>query len=146
MVPATGAGSAVGMGIYVMGITQVSLTETTGGPRSDLVIGVVLMFLGSVCLGLSLPFASQDTVWVVDPGQRFPLLIGMIVFSLLVRGVRVISDPQVPQIRQLIRLGLLTLIPFSAAFALVGAGPTAGIAVFSLMIPSLWLSRRVQIT
>ncbi len=79
-------------------------------------------------------------------GQRFPLLIGMIVFSLLVRGVRVISDPQVPQIRQLIRLGLLTLIPFSAAFALVGAGPTAGIAVFSLMIPSLWLSRRVQIT
>ncbi len=63
--------AAVGMGIYVMGITQVSLTETTGGPRSDLVIGVVLMFLGSVCLGLSLPFASQDTVWVVDPVSDF---------------------------------------------------------------------------
>ncbi len=138
--------AAVGMGIYVMGITQVSLTETTGGPPSDLVIGVGLILLGSVCLALSLLFAPQDKAWVVDPGQRFPLLIGMIVISLLVRGVRVISDPQVPAIRQLIRLGLLTLIPFSAAFALVGAGPTAGIAVFALVIPSLWMSRRVQIT
>ena len=137
---------AVGMGVYVMGITQVSLTETTGGPRSDLIIGVGLMLLGSVCLALSIQFAPQDKVWVLDPGQRFPLLIGMIVVSLLVRGVRVISDPQIPQIQQLIRLGLLTLIPFSAAFALVGAGPAAGMAVFAGVIPALWMSRRVQIT
>lgn len=138
--------AAVGMGIYVMGITQVSLTETTGGPRSDLVIGLGLLLLGSVCLALSLEFAPQDKVWVVDPGQRFPLLIGMIVISLVVRGVRLIGDPQIPQIRQWIRLGLLTLIPLSASFALVGAGPASGIAVFALVVPSLWMSRRVQIT
>ncbi len=137
---------ALGMGIYVMGITQISLTETTGGPRSDLVIGVGLMLLGSVCLALPIQFASRDTLWAVDPGQRFPLLIGMIVISVLVRGVRVIGKPEVPAIRQLIRIGLLTLIPFSAAFALIGAGILAGLLVFALVIPSLAMSRRIQVT
>lgn len=139
-------GAAVGMGIYIMGITAISRSETLGGHFAEIAGGVAIIFLGAVCLALAPKFAPAGTTWVVALNDRFPLLIGLIVFSVLFRGIRVAIRPEPVAIQNLIRDGVMTLIPLSAAFAMLTAGPWVGLAVFALTVPAFISARRFRVT
>jgi 4-hydroxybenzoate polyprenyltransferase len=139
-------GAAVGMGVYIMGLTAISRSETLGGHFAEIVGGVAIIFLGAVCLALAPKFAPAGTTWVVALNDRFPLLIGLIVFSVLFRGVRVAIRPEPVAIQNLIRVGVMTLIPLSAAFAMLTSGPRVGLAIFGLIIPAIICARRFRVT
>jgi 4-hydroxybenzoate polyprenyltransferase len=137
---------AIGMGVYIMGITLISTTETTGGQKSPIAFGTAIALLGSICMAMAPSFAPEGTAWKISLEGRFPLLIGLIAFSVLFRGIRAAIRPEIKAIQNLVRIGVMTLIPFSAAFAAIAAGPGWGLAVFALIIPAIATAARIRVT
>jgi 4-hydroxybenzoate polyprenyltransferase len=138
--------AACGIGIYIMGITIISRSETVGGNSIELAVGVMVMVMGAVCLALVPRFTPDGWEWQVSPGDRFPLLIGLIGFTVFIRGIRVVLRPEVPAIQNLVRVGILTLIPLSAALAMLAGGPAWGLITLSLAVPAIVSALRVRVT
>lgn len=137
---------AAGFGIYITGITTMARDEASGGASATLSVGLILTVLGSVALAFAPRVAEQPHRWYVSPSTVFPIMIGMIAFPVVVRGARAVIDPTPVKIQSTIRVGVLTIIPLAASFALLGAGPTWGVCVLALMIPAFILAKRFRVT
>ncbi len=140
-------GIAIGFGVYVMGLTTMARHEAVGGPSHNLPTGLMVTFFGCLMLALAPQLARGMAVdWKASPTDLFPLMIGMIAFPVIVRGFRAVRDPSPAKIQMAIRVGILSIIPFSAAYAFLGAGPVWGMAIFSLVVPSILLAARFRVT
>ncbi|MCD0460574.1 UbiA family prenyltransferase [Roseiconus lacunae] len=139
---------ALGFGVYVMGITTLARDEATGGDPTNRRTGFVLMLIGIVMLAFApgLATAEQQLHLAVRPTGQFVFLIVMIGVPVIVRAARLQLNPTPKAIGLTIRAALLTIIPFAAAFAFLGAGPNAGLAVFALVAPAILLSKKLQVT
>jgi 4-hydroxybenzoate polyprenyltransferase len=137
---------AAGFGIYIMGITSMARHEATGGTSPTLYAGLVFTAAGSAALAFAPRIADNPALWHVSPSNVFPFMIGVIAFPVVLRGARAIIDPTPVKIQSTIRVGVMTIIPLAASFALLGAGPTWGICVLSLMIPAVILATRFRVT
>jgi 4-hydroxybenzoate polyprenyltransferase len=139
-------GAAAGMGVYVMGVTLFARQEANVSSRAPLVGGLIVMTLGLIVIAMVPRLAAVD-VRLAMPGEgRFGLLIALLGATVLVRGVMVLGDPQPRRVQLTVRAALLTLIPLSAALALLGAGPPYGLAVLALMLPALVVGARFRMT
>jgi len=137
---------ALGFGIYIAGITMIARDEAVGGTSPSLNTGLMLLIIGSFVLAFAPQTAGPNVGWRVSPGGPFPFLIGLIVFPVIMRGVRIFRDPSPAKIQNMIRAGVLTMIPLAACFALLGAGRAWGLAVFSLVVPAILLAARMRVT
>ncbi len=137
---------ALGFGIYIMGITTIARNEAIGGPSPNLSRGLLFTMIGAAVLALAPRTAVGKFDWQISPSGEFPLLIGMIAFPVILRGLRLVNDPTPEKIQTLVRIGILTMIPLAAAFAFLGAGPVWGLVLFSLVIPSIVLARQFRVT
>ncbi|QDV88573.1 prenyltransferase [Stieleria magnilauensis] len=139
---------AMGFGVYVMGITTVARDEAIGGHRINLRTGFVVMMVGGVTLALAPSFSLAETRvgWAIASTSQFAMLIGLIFLPIALRGLRAQLHPEPAVIGNLIRISILTIIPLSAAFAFLGAGPAWGVAVFALVVPALLLATRLRVT
>jgi len=137
---------ALGFGTYVMGVTTMGRREAVGGASPNLPIGLVVIILGAVVLALGPQFAPGPRAWQVSATDVFPMMIAIIVFPVVVRGYRAVREPTPARIQMTIRVGVLTIIPLAAAFAVLGAGPIWGLLVFAFVIPSLLLAARLRVT
>jgi 4-hydroxybenzoate polyprenyltransferase len=139
-------GIAVGFGIFIMGITTMARREATGGPSSNLQIGLMITALGAGVLAFAPQLNANQAGWKIQTDSLFPLMIGMIALPVVMRGFRAVQDPTPIKIQTAIRVGIFTIIPLAASYAFLGAGPAWGLAVFGLTIPSLYLSLRFRVT
>lgn len=139
-------GVALGFGTYVMGLTTIARREARGGPSTNLPTGLVVTVLGAAMIALAPQLARGAVAWHASPTGTFPWMIGMIAFPVVVRGIRAVRDPTPDKIQMTIRVGILTIIPLAAAYAFLGAGPRFGLAIFALVVPSLWLSAHFRVT
>ena len=139
-------GTAFGFGVYIMGVTTMARHEATGGETNSLKIGIMIMALGAMCLAFAPRLAEGPMGWHLPTARVFPLLIGMIVFPVIMRAIRTVKDPIPGNIQMAIRVGVLTLIPLAASFALLGAGPVWGLAIVALFLPSIFLALRFRVT
>lgn len=139
---------ASGFGVYIMGITTIARDEAIGSQRSNLQTGLLVTVFGAVMLAISpgLASAAQQAEWKVAPGGEFFLLIGLIVFPVVMREIRILKDPDPKMIGNTIRAGILTIIPLAAAFAALGAGPGWGLAIFLLVLPAIGFAMRLRVT
>ncbi|QEG43408.1 UbiA family prenyltransferase [Roseimaritima ulvae] len=138
---------AAGMGVYIMGVTNMARHEADQQGRSPtLPIGLVVAMAGAVLLALAPSMAPAGVAWRVSPDRGFPMLVGLIAVAVFVRGIRAILDPQPVNLQMLIRVAVLTVIPFSAAIALLAAGPVWAIGIFALVVPAIVLSARFRVT
>ncbi len=142
---------ALGFGMYVMGITTMARDEATGGPSANLPRGLLVTMIGAAMLAFAPQTASPqiaqgNIAWHMSTGGPFPMMIALIALPVILRGLRVISDPTPAKIQTTIKVGVLTIIPLAAAFAFLGAGPVWGLAVFSLAVPSIVLGSRLRVT
>lgn len=137
---------AFGFGVYIAGITTMARREATGGPSATLSLGLVLMIIGAGILAFAPQTAANSVGWHVSPSGAFPIMIGLIAMPVVLRGLRARNDPTPAKIQTTIRVGILTVIPLAASFAVLGAGPVWGLAVFSLAIPSIALAMRFRVT
>lgn len=147
LIPKYVLGIAVGMGVYVMGLTQFGRREASGGPSLNLPTGMLVTLFGAVLLAVAPQLQRAPIAWhVADLRITFPMLIGLIAFPVIVRAFRAVQDPTPAKIQVTMKIGILTIIPLSAAFAFLGAGQIWGLAVFALVVPSLLLARKFHVT
>lgn len=140
---------SVAFGIYIAGITTVSRMET--GDREatgswDLNVGMLVATFGAVALAIAPRLAPQGTLWMFVPDLRYALLIGLITFPVVIRAFRASPDPRPELIQNLIRIGVLNIIPYSAALTLLIAGPGWAFAIFCLAILAMLTSIRMRVT
>ena len=140
-------GIAVGMGVYVMGLTQFGRREATGGPSWNLKVGTVVTLLGSVLLAVAPQLQRAPIGWhLADLTVTFPMLIGLITFPVVIRAFRAVGDPTSAKIKVTMQIGILTIIPLAAAFAFLGAGQIWGLAIFALVVPALLFAKTFRVT
>jgi len=137
---------ALGFGVYVMGITAMARQEASGGPSPNLSTGLAVIIIGAGILAFAPQLAGNPRGWHVSPTEVFPVMIGMIAFPVVLRAGRAVGDPTPLKIQTTIRVGILTIIPLAASFALLGAGPAWGLAVFMLAIPAIVLAIKLRVT
>ena len=101
---------------------------------------------GAGILALAPSMAPAGVAWRVSPDRGFPMLVGLIALAVFLRGIRAILDPQPNNLQMLIRVAVLTVIPFSAAIALLAAGPVWALGIFVLVVPAIVLSARFRVT
>ena len=137
---------AVGFGIYITGITTVARLETEGDNRRDLNLGMLVSIFGAGGIALAPTVAPAGTPWVFAPDLRFVALIGLITFPVVMRAYRASSDPHPEAIQNLIRIGVLNVIPYSAALTLLVAGTTWALVVFALSLLAIMMSAKLRVT
>ncbi|QDS91304.1 prenyltransferase [Roseimaritima multifibrata] len=138
---------AAGMGLYITGVTCMARHEAKAQQKSAVLpIGLIIAMLGALVLAFAPRLAAPGEIWHLSPSRSFPMLIGLIALAVFVRGIRAISDPSPAKIQILIKISILTLIPFCAAIALLGAGPAWGGGLFALVVPAILLSARFRVT
>jgi 4-hydroxybenzoate polyprenyltransferase len=137
---------ALGFGVYIMGITTMARDEASEPNKANLQRGLMFTLIGAAMLALAPQTALRPFQWNMDPNVRFPILISLIVFPVILRGLRAAGDPTPEKIQVTIKIGVLTIIPLAAAYAFLGAGPRWGLAIFALVIPSIVLASRFRVT
>ncbi len=137
---------AVGFGVYITGITTISRLETKSGQTWDLNVGLLVALIGAGILAFAPRVAPPGTVWQFVPDLGFSVLIGLVTLPVLIRGLRASSDPRPELIQNLVRIGVLNLIPYSAALVLLVAGSGWALATFCLAILAIVSSAKLRVT
>ena len=151
MFPKYVLGIAIAFGVYVMGITTMARREAIGGSSHHLPTGFCVIVVGCLLLAVAPQLALRPrhpdvAFWKASPTQLFPLMIGLVAFPVIVRAFRAVRDPSPAKIQMAIRVGILSIIPFAAAYAFLGAGPEWAVAIFALAVPSILLASRLRVT
>jgi len=138
---------ALGMGVYITGITWFARQEASGGTRLGLSAGWILMLVGSALLAFSPWLGSVNAaVWKIDVRWVYPFAVAIMLAPTLVNGRRALAAPSPAAVQGTVRSALLAIIPIAAAIAMIGVGASAALPIFALLIPSQWLSRRFAMT
>jgi len=137
---------AMGIGLYIVGVTTFSRGEAGQSRRWMLITGMVAMLLGVVFLGLSARYQTLQFQSQTYGRQLYWLLLTLLMLSVMRRCGVAVFDPAPQKVQAAVKLAILSLIWLDAATALVVAGPVYGVAIAALMIPALILGRWVYST
>jgi ammonia channel protein AmtB len=133
---------AVGLGVYIIGVTWFARTEAKESNRRQLSVALVTLNAG---LGI--------LVWLICtwPNEARPelvlMLLALIAGSMNVRAIAAIKDASPARVQGMIKLFLLNYVTISAAMVFwhTNNGPYA-LATACLVIPALLLSRVIPMT
>ncbi|MEX0728588.1 MAG: UbiA family prenyltransferase [Planctomycetaceae bacterium] len=132
---------AIGLGIYIAGVTWFARTEAVQSSRASLSGGIGVVNLGLAWLaGLMLNSPGESRLSAL-------IVLGMVALTINVRLFRALSDPSPKLVQQGVRLMLLSLITLDAALILFKTGDV-GYAGFTLalLLPATQLSRFIPMT
>lgn len=133
---------ALGLGIYIAGVTWFARTEAQISSRGALLGSLGVMDVGLVILGWHI-------VTQPKPGQPpFALmLLCLIGISINSRGLRAVSDPVPQRVQGLVKLYLLNYVTLSATMVYWHTGNGAlTLLTAGLVIPAMLLSRLIAMT
>lgn len=133
---------AAGIGIYIVGVTWFSRSETDRSQRNILLAALVVMLCGVAIFGASLRFVPI----LRGSPQLYWLLLAALMFGVLRRGMVAAFDPVPQKVQSAVKLSILSLIWLDATMAVAISGPAAGVAIAALLIPALLLGRWVYST
>lgn len=133
--------AAIGLGVYIAGLTWFARREAVGGNKRDLVGGSVTMI--AALIGLT-AFAVNRTT---GSAAQIGLLLGFITMNLSARMVLAIQDPVPPKIIAGIRTSLLSLVFINASLVLALTGSTVGaVATAALIVPATIVRKWIPLT
>lgn len=136
---------ALGIGIYILGVTVYARQEESTSHATGLTFGLLLELAGLVLIAY-LPRWSTIDSWTLDPTRGYPLLIGLIGLTVANRGYKGIVHPIPRKVQLAVKHAILTLIFVDAAVVLMWAGPWYGCAVVALLLPALSSAIRFRST
>jgi 4-hydroxybenzoate polyprenyltransferase len=147
--------AAAGYGLFVIGLTWVSRSETeTGGAlgvASGLVVqNIALLLLATVCLAASrFPQLSADTEAIRWAGLAPFVGLGVLaIIALWINRVagRAVADPRPAMIQAAVKSSVLSLVWLNVALVLAVRGPELAFAIACLWIPAYLLARWLYAT
>ena len=137
---------AAGIGLYVMGITWFARDEAIESHRMHLAGGLVLMVIGFLMLMFvpRLPGFSSRVGFTSD--WVWPLLLCLLSGSVWSNAIRALIKPNARAVQGTVKQGLLNIIVFDAALALLLGGPQPAIGLILLLVPASLLGRLISLT
>jgi 4-hydroxybenzoate polyprenyltransferase len=148
---------AVGMGVYVAGVTWFAKKEAEVSSRSGLVLGQSVMNLGLVVLAAWMAPPMQPVWqslgwWFTLPSTeawRPLMMLGVVAVVVNRRALAAMFDPRAPVVQSAVRIMLLSIITLDATliYAALGTPGTAvAIGVVGLLLPSFVLGKWMSMT
>lgn len=133
---------AIGLGIYVCGLTWFARQEAKTSARG-------LLIAASFVINAGLATLFSFVLYAPENGQEETALFVLAVISITIirRLLRAISQPEPTRVQTAIKTMLLSLIMLDATLVLFATGtPILAIAVALLMVPAFLLARLIPMT
>lgn len=141
---------AVGLGVYVTGVTWFARTEARVSSRLHLAGATAVMIVGLAVIASYPTLIEADVMSVFEPMYFRPLswfgMWGVLVVVIIGRCGRAIASPT-PQFVQLAVKGCiqsLVIVDAAAVYAL--RGPWCAIGILLLLVPTMYLGRWIYST
>jgi 4-hydroxybenzoate polyprenyltransferase len=132
---------ALGVGVYIAGVTWFARHEARTSARWSLSAGTVVMMAGMALLAFSPEWnAARSAAWI-SGREKWLFLWMLLALVMLRRCVLAIVKPDPRRTQIAVQNALRSLIVLDAAVVLWWAGPFWGCAVAVLLIPMVWLER-----
>ncbi len=140
---------AIGMGLYVAGITWFARDEHHSSSRSSLLGGgsVMLLAIGLMATYPWLNIATQESVAYAGAGM-FAGLLAMMVLPVFRNVARALVSTHATAVKKAVITSLLTIIMIDATicYLVSPTTPAYALCVASLLLPAFLMSRRVMAT
>jgi 4-hydroxybenzoate polyprenyltransferase len=136
---------AAGIGVYVVGVTIFARTEARTSSRTHLIGGLAVLLLGMALLGAT-PALSQHDPPLVVSRYGWYLLWGLLALVTARRCGLAIAEPSPPRVQAAVRHCVQSIIVLDAAVCVGYAGPIWGLAVLSLIFPTVLLAQWLKAT
>jgi hypothetical protein len=136
---------ALGMGLYITGVTWFARNESGASERRQLTAAVMMINVGLATLVTFAGMAASDLKQ--NASTSVLLLMALIIVSINRRLIAAIRDPRPERVQSGVGLLLLSLVMIDATLALAASGnTTAALLIASLLIPALVLKRWIPMT
>ncbi len=133
---------AAGVGLYVVGVTIFARTEARLSSRPRLLLGMIVMLGGMVLLALTPLWTNYSPSLFVGRNGWY-LLWAVLALITMRRCAIAALTPTPPRVQAAVRHCVQSIIVIDAAVCVGYAGPFWGLAVLSLIFPTvilaLWL-------
>ena len=135
---------AVGMWIYIAGVTWFARTEAGVSERTPLALATATMALGIGVLAatpvwLKLSESVDLRLYVTTAGAV--VLMAAIGALILWRVIWAIVEPVPARVQAAVKNCILSLVVLDAAMCAMLVGPAAAVLVLLLLLPTMWLGR-----
>jgi 4-hydroxybenzoate polyprenyltransferase len=136
---------AIGVGVYIVGVTVFARTEARATARGRLVAGLAVLLAGMALLAAVPALTNFQPPLVVGHSGWYLLWIVLA----LVTGRRcalAILEPSPPRVQAAVRHCVQSIIILDAAVCVGYAGPFWGLTVLALIFPTLALAQWLKAT
>ncbi len=133
---------AIGLGVYIIGVTWFARTEAKASSRGQLTGALVVLNAGLIVLAVLMALSSS-----VGDITRSLLLLALVAGSLNMRAISAIRTATPAAVQQMIKLFLLNYVMVCAVLVFWHTGDgTAAMLTACLVIPPLIISRVIAMT
>ena len=133
---------AIGLGIYVCGLTWFARQEAKTSARAQLIAASFVINAGLATLFGFVIYAPDNA-----QGETALFVLAVIAITIVRRLLRAIAQPEPARVQTAIKTMLLSLIMLDATLVLFATGtPALAISVALLMVPAFVLSRKIPMT
>jgi len=136
---------ALGVGVYVLGVTVFSRTDATKSGRRRLVAGLAILLAGMTILAVT-PLVTAQRPPLLVARNGWYLLWVLLALITARRCVAAIAEPSSPRVQAAVRHCVQTIIVLDAAVCVGYAGPIWGFVVLSLIFPTVILTAWLRAT
>jgi 4-hydroxybenzoate polyprenyltransferase len=137
---------AVGVGIYIFGLTCFARTEARSSNRARLLASAAIMLIGILALGTSATFYKPRSIKFITEQDTWPIIWLSIAGVFLTCLSPALIDPSPQKVQRAVRIALRFLILLDALLVLGWIGPLWAGAVLLLFVPMFMLERRFSTT
>ncbi|HEX4131789.1 MAG TPA: UbiA family prenyltransferase [Pirellulales bacterium] len=127
---------ALGIGIYITGLTWFARTEAVRSSRPMLIAATAVLAAGVAWLG----HVTKLEPYALEQARLWPWLWLVLGGSIVYRFGWAIADPEPWRVQQAVKNGIMSLVVLDAAVAFSAAGHAAT-AILLLLVPAVFLGR-----
>jgi 4-hydroxybenzoate polyprenyltransferase len=132
---------AMGIGVYIAGLTWYARTEATRSNRAMLIVSTFVLAAGIAILS----HVTKTQEYAVQQARFWPMLWLVLGGSIVYRFAWGVMDPEASRVQLAIRHGIMSLIVLDAVVAFSAAGQAAT-CILLLWIPAIALGRYLPST
>jgi 4-hydroxybenzoate polyprenyltransferase len=136
-----------GIGLYIAGVTWFARNEAARSSRLPLAAAAAVMMAG-IALIAWVPWSGSERILPGIQNQPAGWLALMLLMGAMIgwRCVAAIAKPDSPWVQRAVAHAVLSLILLDASACYVIRGPYFAAAILMLMLPAMYVSRRISPT